>query len=309
MRTLQLLVDGPHAKPYRAIFLPVIDSLRTGDTLGEALRTQSKYLPVLFIETVVAGELSGKLDVVLDDLTRHYDEMLSLQRLYIRGAMYPLMLILTGVVIIPFVRGFVFSPDTLEVYTVKFLWQLLRHYGPLFLVVWILARAGVLRRITNPLFSRVWPIAGFWKRFALARFCRCMGIMLGAGMGVRQSIERSAAVTTHPKLKEELRTAVPLVQQGHTLEEALRATLALPEMVQEMVRTGEVSGNDEALFYKAAEYLYNEAKYPAHTIGIGLTSYLILAFFLLFVAGIVLGSLWSQILLAIQSVWESLFAG
>ncbi|MCL4694543.1 MAG: type II secretion system F family protein, partial [Candidatus Hydrogenedentes bacterium] len=65
VRTLQLLVDGPHAKPYRAIFLPVIDSLRTGDTLGEALRTQSRYLPGLFIETVVAGELSGKLDVVL----------------------------------------------------------------------------------------------------------------------------------------------------------------------------------------------------------------------------------------------------
>lgn len=309
VRAFQHIAEEPHCKALRPIFVPMVDTLRAGGTLGEALRGQSRYLPDLFIETMIAGEIAGRLDTVLSDLNRHYERMLYLQRLYVRGAMYPLLLLLTFAVIIPYVQGLVLSSDSAEVYTLTFLWAMLRSYGPPFLIILVLARLGLLRKITDPIFSRIWPIAGFWHRFALARFCRCMGIMLGAGLTVRQSIERAAAVTTHPKLKKALCVAVPLVQQGTTLEQALRATDVLPELVQEMVRIGEITGCDEELFYKSAEYLYNEAVYPVHTIGIGLTAYLILAWFVLFVAMHLLGWVLALLVQSLGAVWSGLFAG
>jgi len=266
----------------------MIDEIQGGGTLAESLRSQSKYLPGMFIETMVAGEVAGRLDVVLDDLARHYKQVLDFKRLYWQGAMYPIMLLVTAIIIIPYVQGLVFSQDSVEVYTLKFLWRLARSYGTPFLIILVLARLGILRRITDPIFSRLWPVAGYWRRFALARFCRCMGMMLGAGLSVRQSIERSAAVTSHPQLKLALRKAVPLVQQGETLGRALQQTGAFSSLMNEMVHTGELSGRDEELFYKVADYLYAEAVFPVQVIGMRLTAYLILAFFVLGILTMVL---------------------
>ena len=303
VRALSLLLEEPQGRPFRKILRPMVDVLQGGGSLAQALRAESKYLPDVFVETMIAGEMAGRLDMVLEDLTKHYEEVLRLQRLYWRGAMYPILLIITKEVIIPYVQGLVFAHDSMELYTLRFILGLIRAFGPTFLVILVLARLGILRKITDPIFSRIWPIAGFWRRFALARFCRCMGIMLGAGLGIRQSIERSAAVTTHPKLKRALCKAVPLVQQGVSLDDALQQTGVLPDMVRDMIRVGEVSGNDEELFYKAAEYLYAQAVYPVHTIGIGLTGYLILAWFVLLVFFALLSWIMGMLAESFSALW------
>ncbi len=307
VRALSLLRESPHGKPFHKILPSMIDVLRRGGTLGDALRKESKYLPDMFVETMIAGEVAGRQDVVLEDLTKHYEQMLRLIRLYWRGAMYPICLLITWWFIIPFVSGFILTSLSPEAYILQFMWYMLRAYGPMFLAIVILARLGILRKITDPIFSRIRPIAGLWRRFALARFCRCMGVMLGAGLTIRQSIERSAAVTTHPRLKRALCQAVPLVQQGESLHEALSRTGVLPEMVQEMVNVGELSGRDEELLYKCADYLYAEAAYPVHVIAIGLTGYMILAMVVvgvvLFLASWVLGMLVESL----NALWHTVF--
>jgi len=307
VRALRLLSEEPHGQAYRKILPPMIDVLQGGGTLAEALRAESKYLPDMFVESMIAGEMAGRLDVVLEDLTKHYEQMLRLIRLYWRGAMYPIMLVISAVVIIPYVRGLIFSADSVEVYTLKFIWRLVRALGPYFLVILVLARLGILRKITDPIFSRIWPSAGFWRRLALARFCRCMGIMLGAGLTVRQSIERSAAVTTHPQLKRALCQAVPLVQQGASLDEALQETGVLPGMVQELVHVGELSGRDEELYYIAAEYLYAQAVYPVETIAVGLTGYLILACVALGILSFVFSWIVSILIESLNDIWQAIF--
>ncbi|MCC6697288.1 MAG: type II secretion system F family protein [Candidatus Hydrogenedentes bacterium] len=289
LRAFTLLQEEAHGRPYRKLLPPIIDALQRGETLAAALRTQSKYLPDLFVEMMVAGDISGKHEAVLEEAARHYAQVLEIQRLYLRGAMYPILLLITALIIIPYVRGLLFTKHSVEWYSLLFLWGLVRQYGPMFLVIWILARLNLLRYITDPIFSRLWVVAKFWRRFALARFCRCMAIMLDAGLGLRQAIERSAAVTTHPQLKRALCKAVPMVQRGVPLDEALNATGILPEMVTNMVHMGETAGRSEEMFHKCADYLYAEAMHPVQTIGIGLEAYLILLLFCLWILSMVLG--------------------
>lgn len=301
VRALTLLQEEAHGRPYRKLLPPIIDALQRGETLATALRTQSKYLPDLFVEMMIAGDISGKHEAVLEEVARHYAQVLEIQRLYLRGAMYPILLLITAFVIIPYVRGLLFTKHSVEWYSVLFLWGLVRQHGPVVFVIWVLARLGLLRRITDPVLSRMWVIAKFWRRFALARFCRCMAILLDAGLGLRQAIERSAAVTTHPQLKRALCKAVPMVQQGVPLDEALNATGILPEMVSNMVHIGEASGRAEEMFGKCADYLYAEAIHPVQTIGIGLEAYLILLIFCLWVLSLILG-------MAVRALFEMLAA-
>ena len=303
VRALTVLQEEEHGRPYRKLLPPIIDALQRGESLASALRTQSKYLPDLFTEMMIAGDVSGKLEAVQEELARHYAQVLEIQRLYIRGAMYPLLLVITVVIIIPYVQGLLFTKDSVEWYTVLFFWGFVKRYGRMFLIIWVLARLGLLRRITDPIFSHMWVIAKFWRRFALARFCRCMAILLDAGLGLRQAIERSAAVTTHPQLKRALCKAVPMVQQGVPLDEALNATGILPEMVSNMVHVGETSGRAEEMFHKCADYLYSEAIHPVQTIGIGLEAYLILLVFCLWVLSLLIGIAFRSLLEMLSALW------
>ncbi|MCC6486458.1 MAG: type II secretion system F family protein [Candidatus Hydrogenedentes bacterium] len=303
LRAFTLLQEEAHGRPYRKLLPPIIDALQRGETLSNALRTQSRYLPDLFVEMMIAGDIAGKQEAVLEELARHYAQVLEIQRLYLRGALYAILVLITAFIIIPYVRGLLFTKHSVEWYSLLFLWGLVRQHGPMFSVIWVLARLGLLRRITDPIFSRMWVIAKFWRRFALARFCRCMAIMLDAGLGLRQAIERSAAVTTHPQLKRALRKAVPLVQQGVPLDEALNATGILPEMVSNMVHTGEATGRAEEMFHKCAEYLYAEAIYPVQAIGIGLEAYLILMLFCLWVLSMILGVAVRALVEMLSAIW------
>jgi type IV pilus assembly protein PilC len=284
-RALTLLLEESHGRSYRRILLPMSDTIQRGGTLADAMRAESKYFPEAFIEMVIAGETAGQTAEVLKNLAAHYDEVLRLQRQFIQGAIYPIMIVLTIVVFIPYAHGLLFSTDSVEMYTLKFAGRLIAGYGPTFFVLVILGRLGILQRIIRPISYRLWPFGKLQYSLALARFCKCMSVLLDAGVGLSQTIERSAAATAHPRLRRALRTAVPMVQQGATLHEALSSAGVLPEMVRSMVHVGEESGKDAELLDRAAYYLYEEALHPVRTAAIGFEGYLILAGFLLYILG------------------------
>ncbi len=285
IRAFTLLSQERKGRVYKRILPPIIHALQQGANLDQALRAESKYLPDYFIEMMAVGEVSGKLETVLNDLSAYYADMVRQRRKYVEAILYFVLLLIVAFVIIPYVWGVVFTHDSLEIYTLKFIWARVKAWGPPFLVIWILARLGLLRRLTDPIFSRIWPTARIWHRLALAKFCRSMAILMDAGLGIRQCIERSAAVTTHPRLRHALRRAVPMVQQGESLQEALMATGILTEMVGEMIRIGEYSGKEEELFDKCAEYLYNETLHRFQSIAYALEGTLLFLIFISYVFG------------------------
>lgn len=74
-------------------------------------------------------------------------------------------------------------------------------------------------------------------------------------LSVPRAIERAAATTVNPRVRNALVQAVPMVQRGTELTAALKSTGMLPELALEMVRTGEFSGRLEVLMRKTAQYI------------------------------------------------------
>ncbi|MBX7258940.1 MAG: type II secretion system F family protein [Candidatus Hydrogenedentes bacterium] len=292
-RSLELLSTEHASRSVRHALVPIVDALQRGETVGNAFRSQSRRFPEFFLEMVDVGERTGSLDTVFRILTEEYEQRAELIRFYVQGAAYPAGVLIAAVIGIPILRIFLMgvagNNGNAGAGIALFLWSKLVFYGSLFLIVMVLGHTGVLQRISWEIGSRIWVLKGITSEIALARFFRALAICLDAGLSIVPSIERAAAVTTHPKIRKGLLKAVPLVQQGMPLETALAETGLMPEMALTMVHTGEFAGKLDELLNKTAQYLYEGARHRTQMLSIavvtlmlviGLVLYLTSALFL-----------------------------
>jgi type II secretory pathway component PulF len=74
-------------------------------------------------------------------------------------------------------------------------------------------------------------------------------------------MERAAATTMNPYIERDLLQAIPYLQRGMTLDEALAPLRCLSPTAREMLHVGEQSGKLEQQLRKAADYHMEEANY------------------------------------------------
>lgn len=250
------LAAGPGAPvALRRMMPPILDRVKQGGTLAEALRVQRRYIPEDFLELVSAAERGGKVEVAFQYLAHDYELRLEFLRRMVRQLSYPFLLWISAAYIIPYWAGLMRATEGIEAYTLKFLWAVFISWLPLVTVFLALRHLGLLDKLCYAVASRTWPWRGILQKIALVRFFRCLAMLLEAGLAVPQAIERSAATTVNPRVRDNLAKAVPLVQQGASLTQALQTTGMLPDLAVEMVRTGEYGGRLEDLLKKTAQYI------------------------------------------------------
>ena len=86
----------------RAVVERIVDGLRRGQSLSEALDHEPASFPAVFRASVRAGEASGALDKVLLRLARHMSWMRGIRATTMQALIYPAMLFvaLTGLVLV-----------------------------------------------------------------------------------------------------------------------------------------------------------------------------------------------------------------
>lgn len=273
LRSLHVLgrPDPPNTisdKRLRIILNRVGERVQRGATLGEAFRAERRSFPDLFIELVASGELVGEMGTLLRELATYYDQRVEARRALIRSLVYPAVIVLLAFYLIPFIKGFLRSDLSVEEYLLVYLRQTVRtHAGPaiVFAVLWV---TGLWACIWAFVKTYVPPLRGITRRFALGRFFRCWAILLDAGLGVVPAIERAAAATGNPYIRRALVRAVPLVQQGRTLEEAFASMPYLTPLERTMISTGEQAGRIESLLNKVSHELFASAHQRLYTVGV-----------------------------------------
>ncbi|NUM52559.1 MAG: type II secretion system F family protein [Candidatus Hydrogenedentes bacterium] len=253
-RALELAAGPGAPAELRRTVPPILDRIKQGGSLSEALRVQQRYIPDDFLELVSAAERGGKVEVAFQHLAHDYELRLEFMRSMARQLTYPLLLWISFHVI-SFWQGLMTTVESVEMYTLRFAWATFLSLLPLLVVYLALRHFGLLDKLCYAVASRTWPWRGILHSIALVRFFRCLAMLLEAGLAVPQAIERSAATTVNPRVRAKLAQAVPLVQQGASLTRALEATGMLPNLAVEMVRTGEFAGRLEDLLKKTAQYI------------------------------------------------------
>jgi len=236
----------------------VVDGMSLADSMSKSPDT----FPRVYTAMVQAGETGGFLDLVLAQIADFQAREKELRSKVMTAMLYPsiLLLLATGVLIFLltfFIPRFqlVFSGFgaalPLPTQIVIGVSNTVRSYG--FFVLLGVVITGMLirnwfasekgRRTWEGLILRAPVVGPLVAQFAMARFCRMLGTLLGAGVPLVQALNVARKSIGNQILVDAVAHSIERVQQGGQLGTSLADCRGLfPSSVLEMISVAEESG-------------------------------------------------------------------
>jgi len=236
----------------------VVDGMSLADSMGKSPDT----FPRVYTAMVQAGETGGFLDLVLAQIADFQAREKELRSKVMAAMLYPSILFCLAIGVLIFLLTF-FIPRFQGIFkgfgaTLPLATQIVigastvvRSYGA-FVVVGLLILGVVLRTwFTSEKGRRTWeglilrsPVLGpLVAEFAMARFCRMLGTLLGAGVPLVQGLSVARKSIGNQILVDAVSQSIERVQQGGQLGASLAETRGLfPSSVVEMISVAEESG-------------------------------------------------------------------
>jgi type IV pilus assembly protein PilC len=275
LKTLALQTKN---KKLKGILITTEASIKQGKTFGESLEQYKKDFGEMFINMIKAGEISGQLEEVLEELyvqTKKDNEL----RSKIKGAMiYPTVILVAmvgiGIFVIIFVLPNVTSMfdqlDTeLPLTTRLLIWvsNFAKKNG-IFIGAGFIALIALLARILKTkggkkAFDRILlrlPIFGpIIKKINIARTTRNLSSLIKTDINIVQTIQITANILGNTMYKEALMRAAQDVKKGKKLGEIFGIYPKLfPPVIIQMITIGEESGSLDDILEKVAEFYEEE---------------------------------------------------
>lgn len=274
-RALQILCRETSSAAASQQWSDIRDAVVDGMPLADALGQFPKSFPPVYVAMVRAGETGGFLDVVLRQIAEFMSRERELKSKVATAMIYPIVLavIASGVVIfllswfIPrFSAIFDDFGQSLPLLTkiIQGVSEGVLQYGIFFaiaVVILFIVSKQLLktpggRRKRDDLLLKVPGVGTVSARFALVRFCRMLGTLVGAGVPLIASLRVAREAVGNQTLSDALNRAIDNVQEGTSLAKSLgQCPQLFPASVVEMVAVAEESGRlSEELVRMAAEF-------------------------------------------------------
>ncbi|NOX96992.1 MAG: hypothetical protein GXO98_02815 [Nitrospirae bacterium] len=246
--------------PTRRIIFSIRRLIENGSSFTEAASAQDRFFTPFEIAVIQAGERSGRLENNLRFLADYMEKISSWRRKIIGGMIYP-VIILHAAILIPPVPILILQGSIPYVDTVSksLLWIYGIGFG-IFLAVKISGRIPVISYLRDYLLQAIPIIGGILRRLSMARFTISLSGSYRAGISIRSSIMFAAAACGNEYIKRRILKQIRIVETGGQVTEVLQKSKVFPEMVIEMVNTGEETGEMEKMLSKASSYCENKAE-------------------------------------------------
>jgi type II secretory pathway component PulF len=270
------LAAGVSAAP--ASLRPALEAVQSkverGDELAAALAEHPRLFSPLYVGIVRAGERSGSLDAAFERLAEHLDRDQELRSKLVSMSIYPILLATVGLgaVLILMLLVLPRFADLLEssgaalpattaavisgATAVRESWRLLLIIPPavIVLLAWLRTTDAGRRASSTILVSL--PIAGGWRRQALAAsFARMVGELLSGGAPLLTALADARDCMSDPVARDETERIRTRVREGSALNTAISERSLFPPMLPQLVALGEEAGRLAEFMLKSAEML------------------------------------------------------
>jgi type II secretory pathway component PulF len=260
-------------KKFAKVLRKIGDDIRKGYSLSEAMEQHPGVFNPLYVALVQAGEASGTLHTVLDELSDYLEKIEDTKRKVTSAMAYPvfILIFLIGVIwgmfyyIIPmfaevyadFNAGLP-GPTIIAINISDFI------VNNLFLAILIFIMAIVAlflvyltdrgRYIMDTLKLRIPVIGGVITNSIMSKFSRTFSILMAAGVPIMDTMELTENVVQNAVVEGAVRKARVLVKEGYGVANAFRRTGEFPPTLLQMLATGEETGDMDKLLGKAAQF-------------------------------------------------------
>ncbi|MBL7189558.1 MAG: type II secretion system F family protein [Phycisphaerae bacterium] len=274
-RALGILNREASRAASKKLWAVIHDQVAGGMALADVLSLHPQAFSTVYVAMVRAGETGGFLELVLGQIATFRAREDELKGRVKAALIYPIILAVMSTAILLFLLTY-FIPR-FSVMFAEFggsLPTLTRHIvsvSEILLKYWFVLIFGIAlavfaiqrtlaedegRRTMEKLLLRT-PLFGTgMARFALVRFCRMLGTLVGAGVPLISALKVAKEAIGNQVLADTVTSAIENVQKGNPLARSLEeCRLLFPPAVIEMISVAEESGGlDQELTRLAGAY-------------------------------------------------------
>ena len=261
----------------KKVLTNVGENIRKGLSLSEALQRHPGVFSTLFVSLTKAGEVSGNLDEILDELATYLENLDDVRR-KVRSAMtYPIFMVLflfammsaMFMWIIPMfsdvyvqlganlpaaTRKLVSLSEWISINFNSIVFSLFGFIGGL----WLISKTQRGGYVLDSIKLKVPVFGSLLNQSILNKFAKTAGILLNAGVPVIESMNLIGKIVSNRVYEVAIGDASEYIRDGFNITSALRRTEIFPPILLQLTATGEETGELDSLLDRTADYYYKQ---------------------------------------------------
>ncbi|MDI9233830.1 type II secretion system inner membrane protein GspF [Limnohabitans lacus] len=278
-RALTALAEEADDDKQRQLMAAIRAEVNGGSSLGHALAQHPGEFPAIDRAVIAAGEQSGHLGMVLEQLANDLEDHQALRAKLMGAALYPAIVCLVALAIViflvtsvvPQVAGvFAGTKRQLPMLTVAMLGlsDFVRQWGWLMLGLAVAGlgafrmalRQSAFRLRFDAAFLRLPLIGRLARGYNSARFASTLAMLTAAGVPILKALQAAADTLSNQALRADALEALVRVREGAPLGNALAQHARFPGLLSMFAKLGEQTGQLPVMLQRAAQQLSSEVQ-------------------------------------------------
>ena len=273
-RGLSTLAQEAETPRQRDLVTALREEVNAGAPFAKALAQHPREFSAIYLAVIAAGEQSGHLDQVLENLAEDLQAQQTLRNKLLAATLYPAIVSMVALLIVFFLLTYV-VPQVAQVFNSNqqalpwlttfmlglsalvqalWLWALLL----LLLGAWVL-RLALRQRALQQRFDAAWlqiPLIGRLSRgYNAARFDSTLAMLAAAGVPILKALQAASETLSNAAMRHDAQDVLVMVREGAPLASALAQHGRFPRLLVMFARLGEQTGTLPTMLQRTAQQL------------------------------------------------------
>lgn len=291
LHSLDIIWKQTENKRLQFVISKIKNDLSQGLSLYDAVSKYPNVFPPLFINLVKVGESSGTLDETLQKLVVYFNKEYETRQRVKTALVYPVIVVVVAIAVVAFMVTVVvpvFSKVFARIATVSamplptvilvVISELVRRFWWIFPLT-LIAVIVIFNRVKKTIYGKYLidytklklPLFGkIIHKVAVSRFARALGIIIGAGIPMNEALTVTHNISGNQLVKEAILDVEERIISGSNLHLPLSESGLFPDILIQMISTGEEAGTLDTMLITAADQIDQEIDYRIKKLTIAL---------------------------------------
>lgn len=272
INAINIIQNQTPNKYLKSVLNDVVDRIKDGQSLSNSLAAYPQLFSSLYSAIISTGEASGNLNNVLKRLSNFLEKEEEFRSALRQSLVYPFFVFIVGALTVATLLIFVIPrlvgmfedmgqvlplPTRILINTSDFLrnywWLIFTITG---LLIFLLRRSGRLEH--NKIFFDKFKL-NFWiwgeiiLKTEISRFTRTLSLLLSSGIPITSALNICISTLDNRILKLEVQNFGNQINSGSSLSSCLKNSKFFPDLVTNIVATGEETGSLEKSLARIAD--------------------------------------------------------
>ncbi|WP_214827660.1 type II secretion system F family protein [Exiguobacterium algae] len=279
VRATSILRVQTESKLLKQTLSQVEDDLREGISYSEAIKKHPKVFSNFFVAMALAGETSGNLEEVLDQIGLQLQKQYDVKRKVVSALTYPFVVSLVAIGVVAFLMVSV-VPTFASIFgqlgsELPLITRIVVAVSDFVAAYWWL----ILGLVVAGIFTFTWMVRHEKERLVIDRvllklpifgplvlksqialLTRSLAVLIRAAVPILAAIEITEKIISNRVIRKGLTRAREMMAQGVPLHQPLMRDQKFPPLMTQMIAVGEESGDLDAMLSEVAEFYESEVE-------------------------------------------------